>query len=263
VTVLHVEGAAFAYRGGSKLFSGLDLTLDRSEVLCVLGPNGVGKSSLLRCLAGLERLSAGTITVGGGRASPGRSTGFVPQSDQPVFAFDVRTVVEMGRAPHLSWTSMPGRRDAAIVQSALARLRIAHLADRLYPELSGGERQLVMIARALAQQPALLILDEPTSHLDFANQADVLELVRGLADEGLAVLMTTHDPDHAFLVADQVLVLAKGTAHCSGPVQSVLTEERLSATYGRSICMATVAGRTLCFPARSMPSMVAGSLRPR
>jgi iron complex transport system ATP-binding protein len=247
MSVLQVEGAAFAYRGGKTLFSGLSLTLAAGEVLCVLGPNGVGKSTLLRCLAGLERLSAGTVQVSNGTAAPGGTTGFVPQSDQPVFAFDVRTVVEMGRAPHLSWTSMPGPRDAAIVESAMARLGITHLSARLYPELSGGERQLVMIARALAQQPALLILDEPTSHLDFANQADVLDLVRGLADEGLAVLMTTHDPDHAFLVSDQVLVLAKGGAHCSGTV-GVLTEARLSATYGRSIRIATVAGRTVCFP---------------
>ena len=249
MTVLAVQQAAFAYRGGRALFTGLDVAVAQGEVLCVLGPNGVGKSTLLRCLAGLERLSSGTVQVLDASASPGRSIGFVPQSDQPVFAFDVRTVVEMGRAPHLSWTAMPGPRDAAIVERALIRLGIAHLAGRLYPELSGGERQLVMIARALAQQPALLILDEPTSHLDFANQAGLLELVRGLADEGLAVLMTTHDPDHAFLVADQVLVLARDVTHRLGPVQTVLTEACLSATYGRDICIVTVAGRTLCFPA--------------
>jgi iron complex transport system ATP-binding protein len=247
VTVLEVHQAAFAYRGGRALFSGLDLTVGRGEVLCVLGPNGVGKSTLLRCVAGLERLSAGTVQVLNANVVPGRSTGFVPQSDQPVFAFDVRTVVEMGRAPHLSWTAMPGPHDTEIVERALLRLGIAHLADRLYPELSGGERQLVMIARALAQEPALLILDEPTSHLDFANQAGLLELVRGLANEGLAVLMTTHDPDHAFLVGDQVLVLAKDVTHRSGPVQTMLTEACLSATYGRDIRIVTVAGRTLCF----------------
>jgi iron complex transport system ATP-binding protein len=182
----------------------------------------------------------------GRRFIPAQPVGFVPQSDDPVFAFDVRTIVEMGRAPHLSWAAMPGAADAAIVEQALARLQIGRLASRLYPELSGGERQLVMIARALAQQPALLILDEPTSHLDFANQAGVLELVRSLADEGLAIVMTTHDPDHAFLIADLVLVLSRDGTSCVGPVKEVLSEARLSATYGRAIRIWEAGGRTLC-----------------
>ncbi|WP_158747739.1 ABC transporter ATP-binding protein [Acidisphaera sp. L21] len=252
--MLAVTAASFAYRGGTSIFSGLNFGMQRGQVLCVLGPNGVGKSTLLRCLAGLERLSSGTILLDGAAPAPGRSVGFVPQSDQPVFAFDVRTIVEMGRAPHLSWTAAPGRQDAAIVDRALARLGIGHLAPRLYPELSGGERQMVMIARALAQEPALLILDEPTSHLDFANQAGVLELARGLADEGLTVLMTTHDPDHAFLVADTVLVLSHGGIHHAGAVAETLTEARLSETYGRPIRIWDADGRTLCFPTMRQPS---------
>jgi iron complex transport system ATP-binding protein len=247
--MLQLQRASFAYRGGKPVFADLDLDLDRGRVLCVLGPNGAGKSTLLRCLAGLETLSAGALLLDGVQASAvsGRFAGFVPQSDQPVFAFDVCTVVEMGRAPHLGWSAMPGREDAVIVQRALDRLGIGHLARRLYPELSGGERQLVMIARALAQAPALLILDEPTSHLDFANQAGVLELVRGLADEGLAIVMTTHDPDHAFLIADQVLVMSREGKSCVGAVTEVLTEERLSATYGRRVRIRNIEGRTLCF----------------
>ena len=130
---LQVEGAAFAYRGGQTLFSGLDVTLATGEVLCVLEPNGVGRSTPLRCLAGLERLSAGTIEIANGTVSPGRATGFVPQSDAPVFAFDVRTVVEMGRAPHLSWTSMPDPRDATIVERAMTRLGITHLVAGCVP----------------------------------------------------------------------------------------------------------------------------------
>jgi iron complex transport system ATP-binding protein len=252
--MLTIAGASFHYRGRDPVFSHLDLTLGRGQVLSVLGPNGVGKSTLLRCLAGLETLSAGSVQIDGARPSPGRSTGFVPQSDQPVFAFDVRTVVEMGRAPHLSWTATPGPADRAIVDGVMARLGISTLAHRLYPELSGGERQLVMIARALAQQPALLILDEPTSHLDFANQAGVLDLVHSLAREGLAVVMTTHNPDHAFLCADQVLMLSRGGAHSIGPVAEVVTEQRLSATYGRPIRILRAEGRVFCF-AESAPGL--------
>lgn len=249
--MLDVTAAGFAYRGGAPVFTGLDFALQRGQVLCVLGPNGVGKSTLLRCLAGLERLSSGRILMEGAPPAPGRAVGFVPQADHPVFAFTARTIVEMGRAPHLGWAATPGPRDAAIVDAALARLGITHLAQRLYPELSGGERQMVMIARALAQQPALLVLDEPTSHLDFANQAGVLELARGLADEGLAVLMTTHDPDHAFLVADTVLVLARDGTHRFGPVAATLTESLLTHTYGRPIRIWDAQGRKLCFPARA------------
>jgi iron complex transport system ATP-binding protein len=250
--MLTVQGASCAYPGGRTLFADLGFTLDQGQVLCVLGPNGVGKSTLLRCLTGLSDFTAGTVRLAGEagigrRRSLAGAIGFVPQSDHPVFAFDVRTVVEMGRAPHLSWTAMPGPADAAIVEQALARLGITRLAARLYPELSGGERQLVMIARALAQQPRLLVLDEPTSHLDFANQTGVLELVRGLADEGLAVVMTTHDPDHAFLIADQVLVLSHHDAAAVGSAVDVLTEARLSATYGRAVRLHAVDGRPMCF----------------
>ena len=247
--MLEVTDAGFRHRGRAPIFSALSFTMRRGEVLCVLGPNGVGKSTLLRCLCGLDGLSTGSVRLDGGTPRPGRAIGFVPQSDQPVFAFDVQTVVELGRAPHLSWTATPGERDRAVATRALARLGIGHLAARLYPELSGGERQMVMIARALAQEPTLLVLDEPTSHLDFANQASVLELVRSLADDGLAVLMTTHDPGHAFLVADTVLVMARDGTHTAGPVTETLTEARLGATYGRPVRVLNAVGRIVCFPA--------------
>jgi iron complex transport system ATP-binding protein len=177
----------------------------------------------------------------------GRLIGFVPQSHSTVFAFTARMVAEMGRAAHLSWTAGPSEKDVAIAHRALARLGIDALAEKPYPELSGGERQLVLLARALAQQPRLLILDEPASHLDFANQARVLELVRRVAEEGLAVIMTSHDPGHAFLVAHTTLILARGQPVCVGPTDSIVTEERLSATYRSSVRIVRIEGHTLCF----------------
>lgn len=257
--MLEAAGAAYRLPGGRTLFSGLSFTLAPGEVLCVLGPNGIGKSTLLRCLAGQETLAAGEIRLDGrplpalSRRAIGQRLGVVPQSDAPVFAFTVREVVEMGRAPHLGWLAAPGPADRAVAQAALEKLGVAGLAGRLYPELSGGERQLVLIARALAQQPRALLLDEPTSHLDFANAMRVLELVRGLAREGLAVVMTSHNPEHAFLVAGQSLIMAPpaggaaGQAAAWGPTATLLTEARLSAVYGRPVRLAEVAGRRLCY----------------
>ena len=251
--MLEVAGAGYRLPDGREIFRGLGFALAVGNVLCVLGPNGVGKSTLLRCLVGLDRLAAGKIRIGGtamaalSRRELGRLVGFVPQSDAPAFAFTVREMVEMGRAPHLAWMAAPGAEDRAIAAAMLERLGIAGLADRLYPELSGGERQMVLIARALAQQPRLLVLDEPTSHLDFANAMRVLELVRGLADGGLAVVMTSHDPDQAFLVAERTLAMARGVPAVEGATGVLLTGELLSAVYGRRVRVVREAGRVLCF----------------
>jgi len=257
--IIAVARAAYRLPDGRQLFEELSFALPAGQVLCILGPNGIGKSTLLRCLDGLDHLAAGSIRLDGHplqtltRRELGRLVGMVPQTDAPVFAFTVREVVEMGRAPHLGWLGAPGAGDREIVMTTLERLGIAGLADRLYPELSGGERQLVLIARALAQQPRLLILDEPTSHLDFANAMRVLELVRGLADEGLAVIMTSHDPDHAFLIADRTLAIAPGLPAQDGATRKLLTEARLSAIYGRVVRVVEQDGQTICFapPART------------
>jgi iron complex transport system ATP-binding protein len=257
--IVSASRAAYRLPDGRRLFDDLSFALKEGQVLCVLGPNGIGKTTLLRCLDGLEALAGGGIELDGRplraltRRTLGRLVGMVPQTDAPVFAFSVREVVEMGRAPHLEWLATPGAEDRRIVKGTLERLGISGLENRLYPELSGGERQLVLIARALAQQPRLLILDEPTSHLDFANAMRVLELVRGLADEGLAVIMTTHDPDHAFLIADRTLAMAPGMPAVDGDTRELLTEERLSAIYGRAVCIVEHAGRTICFAPAATP----------
>jgi iron complex transport system ATP-binding protein len=251
--ILEAGGAGHRLRDGRLIFRGVDLAVAAGELLCILGPNGVGKTTLLRCLTGLLPLSDGTVRLGGrdiaglSRAGIGRLVGSVPQSEAPVFAFSVREMVEMGRAPHLSWRSAPQAADRAIAAAALARLGIAGLAERAYPALSGGERQLVLLARALAQQPRLLVLDEPTAHLDFANAMRVVELARGLADGGLAVVMTSHSPDHAFLAADRCLALGRDLSAPVGPPHALLTEALLSALYGRAVRLARRDGRVICY----------------
>jgi iron complex transport system ATP-binding protein len=163
-----------------------------------------------------------------------------------VFAFPVRTVVEMGRAPHLGWFGVPGREDAARAQAALETLGIGHLADAPYTEISGGEQQLVQIARVLAQGPALMILDEPTAHLDFANQARFLALTRRLAGQGLGIIFTTHAPDQAAALADRTLILCRSRPPQFGPTADLLTEERLSEAYGVPIRLIRADGHVAC-----------------
>jgi iron complex transport system ATP-binding protein len=251
--ILAAEGLGYAYPGRPRpVFGDVGLDISDGEILCVLGPNGIGKSTLLRCLAGLAPPSAGIVRVAGrpivelGRAEIARQLALVPQSHQTVFAFPVRTVVEMGRAPHLGWFGSPGPEDAERAVEALRTLGIAHLADAPYTEISGGEQQLVQIARVLAQAPRLMILDEPTAHLDFANQARFLALVRRLARQGLGIIFTTHAPDHAYALADRTLVLSQHHPPLLGGTRAVLTAERLSETYGVPIRLIREGGHIAC-----------------
>jgi len=237
--ILTAEGIGFTYPGKAKpTFEGVSLEIGEGEILCVLGPNGVGKSTLLRCLAGLSPADCGVVRLGSktiaslSRSEIARQLALVPQSYETAFAFNVRTVVEMGRAPHLGWLEAPGREVEALAFDALRTLGIDHLADADYTEISGGERHLVQIARVLVQSPRLMILDEPTAHLDFANQARFLALVRRLAKRGLGVIFTTHAPDHAHRLAHSTLILSTDQPPQIGATADILTEHVLSATYG-------------------------------
>jgi iron complex transport system ATP-binding protein len=242
---------------------GLDLALDPGEVLCVLGPNGAGKTTLLRTLLGLLPVLGGRVTLEGRelrsleRAQVARWLAYVPQASAIVFDFTLREVVVMGRAAHLPAYAQPGRRDERIALEALERLGIGELADRSFGGVSGGERQLALLARALASEARCMIMDEPTAHLDFANQSRVLREIERLAAAGIAVVLCSHDPDHAFALARRVLLLDRGRAAKLGDTADVLTAENLSRLYGVPVHVtdvATAAGpRRVCVPALASP----------
>jgi iron complex transport system ATP-binding protein len=220
---------------------GLDVALSTGEVLALLGPNGGGKTTLLKTLLGLLKPKAGEVLLGGkpldnySISERARVVAYVPQVHISTFAFTVETVVLMGRTAHGSLFSRPSGQDRAVAQAALERFGIATLANRPYTMISGGERQLVLLARALAQEPQFIVLDEPTASLDFGNQGKVMREIRALAKSGHGVLFTTHDPNHALRAADRAYLLREGTRIADGPVATVLNREQLEALYRATV----------------------------
>lgn len=215
----------------------LDIALAEGEVLALLGPNGGGKTTLLKTLLGLLPARAGEVRLdtrplsGFSIRERARVIAYVPQVHAGTFAFTVETVVLMGRTAHGSLFSGPNEKDRAVAANVLERFGIEALRGRPYTEISGGERQLVLLARALAQEPRFVVLDEPTASLDFGNQGKVMREIRALAASGLGVLFTTHDPNHALRAADRAYLLRAGECLADGPVKDVLSRERLEALY--------------------------------
>jgi iron complex transport system ATP-binding protein len=223
---------------------GVDLAFPGGEIVCLLGPNGSGKTTLLRTLLGLLPPLAGEVTLDGKAlgAWPARDRAtrlaYVPQAAESHFDFSLAEVVEMGRTAHRGIFGVPGARDREIAREGLARLGIGRLADRPIHGVSGGERQLALIARALATESANLLMDEPTASLDFANQSLILDEIARLKASGAAVLFTTHHPDHALRIADRVIMLRDGAVLAAGATLATLNSENLSALYGRPIDVA-------------------------
>ena len=241
---LTVKNASCGY-DGTAIIKNVSLCLRQGEIVCILGPNGIGKTTIFRSVLGFLKLIAGQITLDGrprdqlSQREFSRLVGYVPQVHEPPFPYSVPDVVVMGRSSHLKPFESPGLREYRIVDRVLEMLGISYLREKTYTQISGGERQMVLVARALAQNPQLLVMDEPTANLDFGNQISVLECIKRLSGSGLGVLMTTHSPDHAFLCGDRVILLTKDKQIMEGPVEEIVTEENLRRAYGVEVKIAT------------------------
>jgi len=228
--------------------------VEQGRLAVLLGPNGSGKTSLFKCIAGLWRPTSGVVRLDGtdllalSYRQRAELLAVVPQDHTPPFPYTVMEAVLMGRAPHVGLYSAPSAEDMQIARQALESVGVSHLAERCYTRISGGERQMTLIARAIAQDAPLLLLDEPTSHLDFKNQHRVLEMVHRIAaDKGLTVLMTLHDPNLAAFFADQVVMLKQGRIVADGQPEDVLQEDVLANLYDIGIGIASGEGRRLIY----------------
>jgi iron complex transport system ATP-binding protein len=246
--MLSFQNVTFGYRRAQPILQAVNFELHPGRIMAILGPNGVGKTTLLYLALGWLSAWNGEICLDGhtlrshSRQERGRWLALVPQSEHTPFDYTVLDYVLMGRAPHLPPLGMPAPADYAAALQALEQVGLAALAEHPVPQLSSGERQLMLLARSIAQSPRLFLLDEPTAHLDLRNKSRLIQIMRGLRAQGITLLMTNHEPEVVLAVADDVLLLEPGGAAQFGPLGQVFTAEALSRVYNMPIRLVDVDG---------------------
>jgi iron complex transport system ATP-binding protein len=241
--MIEVRQLTFLHRGAKEpVLRGIDFQAEQGEVTAVLGPNGSGKTSLFQCLLGIWKFQEGEVRLSGkplsrlNRAEIAKRLAAVPQEHDPPFPYSCLDMVLMGRTAHVGIFSTPSGRDRDLSKQAMKNLGVDHLAGRPYTQISGGERQMVLISRCLAQDAPAMLLDEPTAHLDFRNQITILKKVKTVVREkGLIALMNLHDPNMALLFSDKVLLLNRGRLVAKGKPDEVITRESLMEVYGLEV----------------------------
>lgn len=250
---IELKNVSFSY-GVVPTLHDVSFSVRQGELVAVLGPNGAGKSTLFRCILRLLKPSAGTVRLCGedtaaiDRRRLAKLAAYIPQSSTPVFNYTVEDAVLMGTTGALSALQAPSRTERERCARALEQLGISDLAQRGIAQLSGGERQLALVARALVQDARVLIMDEPTANLDYGNQRRVMQQVRALADGGYTILLSTHNPEHALHYATQVLALQNGRVIADGATADTLTPELLARLYGIRAEVRRIDGHTVLIP---------------
>jgi iron complex transport system ATP-binding protein len=266
---IRAEKVSFRY-SQKVVLNDVSLSIERGEIVSLLGPNGSGKTTLLKVLLGLTRPERGDVYLQGEPVSSmaphhlARRIAYVPQSHRTAFAYKVLDVVLMGRMAHKPLFARFGREDRETALHALEKLSIAHLGERIYTEISGGERQLTLIARAMAQGVDTLVMDEPATGLDFGNQVRLFAHIARLAEDGFTCIQSTHFPDHAFWIASRVVMLHEGTIMADGRPEEVMVDEAVCKLYGTDLRVHRIDGRLrTCVPSWAMQENHDESLLPR
>ena len=235
---IEVVGGSFSYNRKATIWDGINLQVNEGECVCLLGANGCGKTTLLHCMCGAHPITGGQVLVNGRNIQEysitelAQTVGIVYQDHTVSFPYTSLEVVRMGRAPYLGMFETPSQEDTALAYEVMKELGIEDIAGTSYNKISGGQRQLVLIARTLCQQPQVILFDEPTSHLDFKNQAIVMKTLQRLSEKGMTIVMTSHFPSHAWQVGTKVVLMGNKGIIAQGTPEEIMTEDNLSDMYG-------------------------------
>jgi iron complex transport system ATP-binding protein len=252
--LLEVKNLHFSYNNGHTILEDVSLKVEAGELLSIIGPNGAGKSTLLNCITGLLKPKAGEILIEGrniSKQSPkeiAKKIAYVPQLSVSTFDYNVRDYIAMGRAPYLELFNQPSNKDYELVDEAIELMGIEELACKPFSRISGGERQMVCVTRAIVQQSELILFDEPTSALDYGNQMKIMRIIQKLSKNGYSIIMTTHNPDHPILLGGKVAVVSSEGRFTIGNVKEIMNEEILSSIYKTPLTLTYVekVGRIAC-----------------
>ena len=258
--LLEIENVRGGY-GHGDIVKGVSCYADQGEILCLVGPNGCGKTTLFRLILGSIPVTGGSIHIDGQNTkdlSPkelARLIAYIPQYHTPIYAYTVLDVVVMGRASHFSAFDTPKTVDREMAFAALEKINAVHLANKKYTALSGGQRQLILIARAICQSAKVFVMDEPAANLDYANHQLLMDVIVDLSKKGYCVVMSTHSPEHPASIGSKVLLMKAGKVAAFGRPQDIITPEHLEAVYGIEMDVATIydrygVRRTICLPVK-------------
>ncbi|BBO91303.1 ABC transporter ATP-binding protein [Desulfosarcina ovata] len=257
--MLCIEGLCFHYNK-TAILENIGIDLHRGQMLSIVGPNGTGKTTLLKCIAGIATPRSGKILIDGvdmsrmSRMDHAKRIGYVPQSSPGKFPITVFDAVLMGRRPYMTWR--PSEKDLEAVANVLKSLNLENIALRDFDQLSGGQKQKVLLARAVAQETDYLLMDEPTSNLDLKHQMEVLEMVSGMVKKsGVAAMLAMHDLNLAARFSDRIVMLNKGRIFCSGRPRQVMTAQNIRSIYGVEATINETNGHPHILPIRPVSAL--------